>query len=116
MRGTVTGGDPEGTWFRITLTREMPGPAGKSSELTDTYVSQFVERVPDTLVVERIEFESSDPALRRPMTMTTTLVDVDGATDVTVVHEGVPDEIPRADNEVGTRMALANLARFLNSG
>jgi hypothetical protein len=28
-----------------------------------------------------------------------------------VVHEGIPDSGPTADNETGTRMALANLAR-----
>lgn len=42
------------------------------------------------------------------MTMTTTLTDADGGTDVLVVHEGIPDGVPAADNETGTRMALAN--------
>lgn len=27
-----------------------------------------------------------------------------------VVHEGIPASVPPADNETGTRMALANLA------
>ncbi len=44
------------------------------------------------------------------MTMTTTLTDADGGTDVLVVHEGIPDRVPVVDNETGTRMALANLA------
>jgi hypothetical protein len=49
------------------------------------------------------------------MTMTTTLADVDGGTDVSVVHEGIPDSVPAPDNETGTRMALANLAAFVQT-
>ncbi len=55
-----------------------------------------------------LEFEAADPALAGTMTMTTTLTDADGGTDVLVVHEGIPDGVPAADNETGTRMALAN--------
>jgi hypothetical protein len=32
------------------------------------------------------------------------------------VHEGIPDKVPAADNETGTRMALANLARLVETG
>ena len=67
-------------------------------------------------MVEVLEFETDDPALRGVMTMTTTLTDADGGTDVHVVHEGVPDAVPVADNETGTRMALANLARLVETG
>ena len=49
------------------------------------------------------------------MTMTTTLTDADGGTDVLVVHEGIPDSVPTADNETGTRMALGNLARLVEA-
>jgi hypothetical protein len=37
----------------------------------------------------------------------------DGGTDVLIAHEGVPDGVPAADNETGTRMALANLAQLV---
>jgi hypothetical protein len=47
------------------------------------------------------------------MTMTTTLTEAVGGTDVLVVHEGIPDKVPVADNEMGTRMALANLAKLV---
>jgi hypothetical protein len=47
---------------------------------------------------------------------TTTLSDSGGATEVEVLHAGVPEVIPRAENERGTRMALENLARFVESG
>jgi hypothetical protein len=49
------------------------------------------------------------------MTMTTTLTDAAGGTDVLVVQEGIPDGVPAADNEAGTRMALANLARLVDA-
>jgi hypothetical protein len=66
-------------------------------------------------VVEVLEFETGDPTLSGTMTMTTTLTDADGGTDVLVVHEGIPDGVPAADNETGTRMALANLARLVEA-
>jgi hypothetical protein len=72
--------------------------------------------VPNEQVVEVIEFETADPALRGTMTMATTLTDADGGTDVVVVHDGIPDGVPAADNETGTRMALANLARLVEAG
>jgi hypothetical protein len=30
-----------------------------------------------------------------------------------IVHDGISDSVPAADNETGTRMALANLARLV---
>jgi hypothetical protein len=50
------------------------------------------------------------------MTIQTTLVDADGGTDVIVVHERIPDGVSAADNELGTRMALDNLAALVESG
>jgi hypothetical protein len=72
--------------------------------------------VPDEQVVEEFEFETADPALRGTMTMTTTLTEAGDGTDIVIVHEGIPDAIPPADNETGTRMALANLARLVRPG
>jgi uncharacterized protein YndB with AHSA1/START domain len=80
---------------------------------TDTYRGQFVQLVPDERVVEEFEFETEDPDLCGTMTMTTTLSDADGGTDVTVLHEGIPDGVPAADNEAGTRMALTALASLV---
>ena len=67
-------------------------------------------------VVEVLEFETADPGLHGEMTITTTLADADGGTGVTIVHEGIPDKIPPADNETGTRMALDKLARLVEAG
>ncbi|MFD1659042.1 SRPBCC family protein [Streptomyces caeni] len=105
----------EGGRFRVSLTYDAPAGTGKTASRTDTYHGHFVTLVPDERVVEALEFETADPALRGMMTMTTTLSDADGGTDVLVVHEGVPDAVPAADNETGTRMALANLARLVEA-
>lgn len=106
----------EGGSFRVSLTYDAPDGTGKSTAHTDTYHGRFVTLVPNEQVVEEFEFETADPALRGTMTMTTTLTDADGGTDVVVVHEGIPDGVPAADNETGTRMALANLARLVEAG
>ena len=105
----------EGGAFRISLTYDAPSQAGKSASHTDTYHGHFVKLVPNEQVVEEFEFETADPALRGTMTMTTTLTGADGGTEVVVVHEGIPDSVPSADNENGTRMALANLAKFVET-
>lgn len=114
----------EGGSFRISLTYTSPGDAspgdtspgdkGKSSEHTDTYHGRFLRLVPDEMVVEVFEFETSDPALSGEMKLTTTLVDAPGGgTRVTIHHEGVPDAVPPADNELGQRMALDHLAKLV---
>jgi len=105
----------EGGSFRISLTYDAPTGTGKSQPHTDTYHGHFVKLVPDEQVVEVFEFETADPVLGGTMTMTTTLADADGGTDVLVVHEGIPDSVPAADNETGTRMALANLAKLVEA-
>ncbi|MCK8438234.1 polyketide cyclase [Streptomyces sp. D2-8] len=106
----------EGGRFRVSLTYEAPDASGKSAAHTDTYHGHFARLVPDEQVVEVLEFEAADPALGGVMTLTTTLTDAEGGgTDVLMVHEGIPDAVPAADNETGTRMALANLARLVET-
>ncbi|MGW0431231.1 SRPBCC domain-containing protein [Micromonospora sp. NPDC003197] len=105
----------EGGCFRVSLAYDAPDQAGKSTSHTDTYHGHFQKLVPDEQVVEVLEFETADPTYAGTMTMTTTLTDADGGTDVLVVHEGIPDGVSAADNETGTRMALANLARLVET-
>jgi len=104
----------EGGSFRISLTYLAPTGTGKSAAHTDTYHGHFVRLLPNEQVVEVVEFETTAPELRGEMTMTTTLADSPGGTLVTIVHEGIPDAVPAADNEVGTRMALDKLAAFVD--
>ncbi|MEU6511774.1 SRPBCC domain-containing protein [Streptomyces sp. NPDC046942] len=103
----------EGGAFRVSLTYDDDSAPGKSGGRTDTYRGHFARLVPGELVVEVFAFETDDDAVRGTMTMTTTLTPAGGGTDVEILHEGIPDDIPRADNEMGTRMALDNLARLV---
>ncbi len=104
----------EGGRFRISLTYRAPGATGKTTAHTDTYHGRFLRLVPDRQVVELIEFETDDPSLQGEMTITTTLVESDGGTDIVVAHEGLPPGVPAEDNELGTRMALAKLAALVD--
>jgi uncharacterized protein YndB with AHSA1/START domain len=106
----------EGGRFRVSLTYDAPTGTGKTAAHTDTYHGHFVQLVPNEKVVEVLEFETTDPALSGEMTMTTTLAEADGGTDVVLVHEGIPAGVAPADNETGTRMALANLAALVEAG
>ena len=116
MTGRVHEFDPrEGGSFRISLTCDDPTGTGKTSADTDTYRGYFVALVPDERVVELVEFETADPDLRGQMTITTTLADADGGTNVVVVFDGLPSGVPSTDNEIGTRMALANLAALVEA-
>ncbi|AOR30197.1 polyketide cyclase [Streptomyces fodineus] len=103
----------EGGTFRVSLTYDDAFAAGKSGRHTDTYHGHFARLVPGALVVEVFAFETEDEAVRGTMTMTTTLTAAGGGTDVEILHEGIPDAVPREDNEQGTRMALDNLARLV---
>lgn len=103
----------EGGTLRVSLTYDEPGPQGKTTAHTDTYRGRFV-RLADELVVEVDVFETADPALQGEMTSTITLADAaDGGTELTAVHEGVPDGVAPADNELGWRMALDRLAALV---
>jgi uncharacterized protein YndB with AHSA1/START domain len=106
----------EGGTLRVSLTYDEPGPQGKTTAHTDTYRGRFVRLVPGELVVEVDVFETDDPALRGEMTSTITLADADGGTELAAVHEGVPDGVAPADNELGWRMALDRLAELVERG
>jgi uncharacterized protein YndB with AHSA1/START domain len=105
----------EGGSFRISLTYDEPAGTGKTTAHTDTYHGRFVKLVTNEQVVEVVEFETTDPALRGEMTITITLGDADGGTDVLAVHDGLPRGVPAADNEAGWREALAKLAALVEA-
>jgi uncharacterized protein YndB with AHSA1/START domain len=54
----------EGGSFRISLTYDEPTRTGKTTAHTDTYHGRFVKLVTNEQVVEAVEFETADPALR----------------------------------------------------
>ena len=72
--------------------------------------------VPNEQVVEVVEFETTDPSLRGEMTITISLADADGSTDVLAVHDGLPPGVPPADNEAGWQSSLGRLAALFEAG
>ena len=106
----------EGGPFRISLTYDEPTGTGKTTAHTDTYHGRFVKLVTNEQVAKVVEFETTDPALRGEMTITISLADADGGTDVLAVHDGLPRGLSIADNEVGWREALATLASGARRG
>ena len=117
MTSQVHAFDPrEGGSSRISLTYDAQTGTGKTTAQTDTYHGRFVKLVPNEQVVEVVEFETADPALRGEMTITIALADADGGTEVHAVHDGLPPGLSTADNEAGWRSALANLAALVEAG
>ena len=106
----------EGGTFRISLTYEEPTTAGKTSAQTDTFHGRFVKLVPDTEVVEVVEFETDDPTMQGEMTITYLLDDADDGTNVTGRHENLPPGVAPADNEVGWSMSMDKLAALVERG
>ena len=104
----------EGGSYRMALTHVEPDHSarGKTSEHTDVFRGQFLELVQDQRIVQRVEFETTDPAFAGAMTITWTLSDVPGGTDVAVLCENAPAGIRPSDHETGMRSSLENLAAF----
>jgi uncharacterized protein YndB with AHSA1/START domain len=105
----------QGGTFRISLTYDQPTGTGKTTSHTDTYHGRFEKPVPNEQVVEVDEFETTDPAMQGEMTVTYTLADAEGGTDLLAVHEGLPRGVSPADNEYGWRMSLAKLAALVEA-
>ncbi len=99
--------------FRVTLTYGTPDGQGKTTARSDAYRARFARLEPGELVVEVDEFETTDPRHAGEMTMTITLRDSEGGTELLAVHEGVPPGVAPEDNELGWRMALDRLAALV---
>ena len=116
MTAHVHAFDPrEGGSFRISLTYDAPTDTGKTTAQTDTYHGRFVKLVPNEQVVEVVEFETAQAALRGEMTITFTLADAPGGTDVLAVHDDLPPGLSAADNDAGWRMSLEKLAALVEA-
>jgi len=104
----------EGGAYRMSLTYADPNHStrGKTSKHTDVVRGRFIELRPHERIVQRVEFESEDPAFAGAMTIHWTFVDVPGGTEVTIVCENVPEGIRPDDHATGMRSTLENLAAF----
>lgn len=105
----------EGGTFRISLTYDNPENAGKTSDHTDTFHGRFVKVVPDSQVVQIVEFETDDPAMQGEMTITYLLQDREGETEVTGIHEHLPPGLSVTDNELGWAMSMKKLAQLVEA-
>jgi uncharacterized protein YndB with AHSA1/START domain len=114
MTSLVHAFDPrEGGSFRVSLTYDAPTATGKTSAHTDTYHGRFVKLVPDEQVVVVVEFETVAPAMQGEMTITYSLADAEGGTDVRAVHDGQPPGLSPADNQAGWQSSLTKLAALV---
>lgn len=109
--GRVGGG------YRMSLFYPVSDEAarGKTADREDRYTARFVELAPPTRIVQAIAFDSADPAFAGEMTMTVTLAEVAGGTEVTIAFDGIPPGIRPEDNDAGTRSSLEKLARYVES-
>jgi uncharacterized protein YndB with AHSA1/START domain len=103
----------EGGTFRISLTYDAPTGTGKTSAQTDSFHGRFVKLVPDTEVVQAVEFESDDPTMQGEMTISYTLAEADDGTELVGVHENLPPGVTPADNELGWSLSIDKLARLV---
>ncbi len=103
----------EGGAFRISLTYDTPAGTGKTTATTDTFHGRFLRLVPDLEVVQVVEFETDDPALQGEMTISYTLADAGGGTDLVGLHENLPRGVPPEANLRGWTMSIDKLARLV---
>lgn len=64
-------------------------------------------------IVWVVEFESQDPGFAGEMTITFSLADADGGTEVVVFCGDIPQGVRPEDNEMGCRSSLQKLAALL---
>ena len=107
--------DPRpGGSYRLVLTYLDPsGAPGKTSADSDVVEVRYLEVVPNTRVVQAVDFVSDDPAFAGTMTMTWEVRDVEGGALAEITAEGVPDGISAEDHAAGLASSLENLARHL---
>jgi len=106
----------EGGTFRISLTYDDPENAGKTSGHTDTFRGRFTKVVPNSEVVQVVEFETDDSTMQGEMTVTYRLDNADGETVVTGSHENLPRGLSVEDNELGWIMSMDKLAKLVEGG
>lgn len=105
----------EGGAFRLTLTYSDQGATGKTTATEDVSEGTFVKILPNKQVVQRIVFDSDDPAFAGDMLMTWLFEPINEGTRVTVTAENVPAGISPEDHQVGLNSTLENLKRFVET-
>lgn len=100
--------------YRLVLTyADSSLGKGKATFDSDIVEARFVDVVPDTRVIQELDFVSDDPAFAGTMIMTWQLTPVDGATRVDFIADNVPEGISAEDHAVGLSTSLTNLADYV---
>jgi uncharacterized protein YndB with AHSA1/START domain len=105
----------EGGAFRVSLTYDAPTGIGKTSAHTDTFHGTFVTLLENERIVQRVEFETDKPDMQGEQTITYSLFDAAGGTDVHGLHENLPSGVAPEDNKLGWQMSLRKLAALVEA-
>ena len=102
--------------YRLVLTyNDRTSGAGKATPDSDIVEARFIDIVPESRVVQAVEFVSDDPAFAGTMTMTWQVAARHDRAEVTIRAENVPAGISAGDHAVGLAASLAQLAAFVES-
>jgi uncharacterized protein YndB with AHSA1/START domain len=112
MVGRIESGPGSGFRMELTYLDSADSP-GKNSGSSDVIEVEIAALEPDARVMWRIDFVSDDPSFAGTMTMTWTLAEVDGGTEVSVRADDVPPGISASDHEAGIASSLVNLAAYV---
>lgn len=97
----------------MAFVHETASADGKSGGDRDAFTGRFIELLPDTRIVEEVDFDTADPAFSGTMRITTQLIPVSDGTKVTFSAENVPHGISAEDHRRGMESSLRNLAILL---
>jgi uncharacterized protein YndB with AHSA1/START domain len=84
---------------------------GKTAEREDRVRVRFTDLAPPRRLVQAVSFVSGDAAFHGEMTMTWTFEAAAGGTRVSVLSANLPPGLRPQDNQTGSEMSLAQLAR-----
>jgi uncharacterized protein YndB with AHSA1/START domain len=86
---------------------------GKTSAREDRYTARYLEISPPARIVEAITFDAVDPGFAGEMIIEISLQAEGDGTNVTFVFKNIPPGIRPEDNELGTRLTLEKLAKYV---
>lgn len=79
----------------------------------DIYRGRFVELIAPERIVQVLELETTDPALRGVTRVEITLREESGGTLLEAVHDGLPEGVSPRQIELEWEMSLAKLAALV---
>jgi len=100
--------------FRISLEYTDISEMGKTYQNIDTYHGYFQKLRPFDEIIEIDEFESERKDMQGIMTITYTLIESNGETDLTIVHDNLPIGVSLEDNMLGWELALNKLTGLID--